>query len=379
MRQLAWLGSPLGVAVVAAISTGLSVAARIVIASIDVPAPVLVFGQSDVYETWRDAGLAGHAVPYRDVGFAYPPIIGYIAGAISLVVTSARGYMIGWGLIVIACAAGTAALLAREVGPRRALAYWSLAPQLLLCAGINFDTLPALLATAAALRARRGRELRSSSLAALAAATKYFAAAFAPVLVLRALPHLRRATRVALVFVAVFVGVYLPAALAPHTQLSFASEYAYTLGANIDSIWAIPATLLRVAGIDPATPILVVTTAGMAATYLGLTLPRALRARDAAAGLGLALVTVLLWNRYYSPQYEIWLLPFFALLAVPRRTFALLTVADIGVFFSVFPLTLLLRPPDPLTAPFLALMTASVVLRHIALIALWRDITRPTR
>ncbi len=309
----------IGVGAVAALVCAASVLARIVILSTPVPAPFLVFGQSDVYETWRDAHLEGHRIPYFGGDFAYPPVIGYVAGLLSAIVSSPRGYLVGWGSIVVIAAAATGALLAREAGARRALAFWACAPQVLLFAGINFDVIAASLATASAILARRGGVERSLALAAIGTATKFFPAAFAPLVVLRAARGARtRAFIAALVFAAVLAIVYLPAALAPHSQLGFAGQYAYGIGANFDSIWAAPALLLQAGGIDPATPILLVSTAGLALTYLTLVVPRALRAADPVVGFALAVATILLWNRFYSPQYAIWLLPFFVLL--PLRT-----------------------------------------------------------
>src|SRR5262249_41106194 len=118
---------------------------------------------------------------------------------------------------------------------------------------------------------------------------------------------------------------------------------------------------------------------GLALTYLGLVMPRAVRAGDPVVGFALAAATVLLWNRFYSPQYALWLLPFFALLPLRTRTFVWLTAADVAVYFAIFTLTLVLRPGDALTQPTAAVVTAAVVGRHAALIAFWRDAARLAR
>jgi hypothetical protein len=107
-----------------------------------------------------------------------------------------------------------------------------------------------------------------------------------------------------------------------------------------------------------------------------LVLPRSRRAHDPVVGFGLATVTLLLWSRLYSPQYSLWLLPFFVLLPLRVRSFVLLTIADVGVFFTIYPLTLVIDPSDPLRSAFLAALFASVALRVVALILIWRDIAR---
>lgn len=367
----------IGVGFVAALVCAASVLARVVILSTSVPTPFLVFGQSDVYETWRDAHLEGHVIPYFGTGFAYPPVIGYVAGVLSAVVSSPRSYLLGWGLVIVAAAAVTGALLAHAASTRRALAFWACAPQLLLFAGINFDVLAAAFATGTAILARRGQTERSLFLAAIGTATKFFPAAFAPLVVLRtARANRGRALSAAAGFAFVLAIVYLPAAAAPYSQLAYSAQYAYGIGANFDSVWALPALMLQAAGIDPKTPILVISAIGLVATYLLLVVPRALRAADPVVGFALATATILLWNRFYSPQYDIWLLPFFALLPLRARTFVLLSVADVMVFITVFTLTLVLRPPDALRELFFAGVAAAVALRHVALIVFWRDMSR---
>ena len=91
---------------------------------------------------------------------------------------------------------------------------------------------------------------------------------------------------------------------------------------------------------------------------------------------GLATVTLLLWSRLYWPQYSLWLLPSFLLLPLRARSFVLLTIADIGMFFTIYPLTLVLDGSDPLRTVFFAALFASVALRVVALIVIWRDIAR---
>ena len=75
---------------------------------------------------------------------------------------------------------------------------------------------------------------------------------------------------------------------------------------------------------------------------------------------------------------SLWLLPFFVLLPLRIRSFVLLTIADVGVFFTIYPLTLVIEASDPLRTPFLAGLFASVGLRVVALIVIWRDIASAT-
>jgi len=175
-------------------------------------------------------------------------------------------------------------------------------------------------------------------------------------------------------FAGLLVVVYLPASLAPYPATRFVGAYAVEITANIDSPWVIVEHAISAIGVDGHLAVLVLTYAGFAVTYVLLVLPRARRAHDPVVGFGLATVTLLLWSRLYSPQYSLWLLPFFVLLPLRVRSFVLLTIADVGVFFTIYPLTLVIDASDPLRTAFLAALFASVALRVVALIVIWRDI-----
>jgi hypothetical protein len=368
------------VAAIAAFVVGLSLTPRILGAVGLLPHGLLELGWSDVLATWNDSRLPGHKIPYLDVAFAYPPVVGYVAGAISLIGNGFLAYAILWGVVMALAAGAGAYAFSRHAGPRQTLLYWACAPQLLLLSGINFDVLAAVLLGTAAIAARRGQDGLAGAWLALATATKLFPAVSAPVHVWRILAtgDRRRAVAAALTFIVLLVALYLPASLAPFPATRFVGAYALEVVANADSPWVLAERLIGATGIDGHLAILALTYAGFATTYVVLVLPRARRADDPAVGFALATVTLLLWSRLYSPQYSLWLLPFFVLLPLRLRSFALLTVADIGVFFTIYPLTLLLDGSDPLRPAFFAVLFASVALRVIALVTIWRDIARVT-
>ncbi|MEA2660928.1 MAG: hypothetical protein QOH08_500 [Chloroflexota bacterium] len=366
----------IAVAAIAALVVGLSVTPRVLGAVGALPHDLVLFGWSDVLATWNDSRLPGHKIPYLDVPFAYPPLVGYVAGAISLLSGGFLAYALLWGVVIAAAAGAGAYLFARQAGHRRTLVYWACAPQLLLLSGINFDVLAAVLLGAAAIAARRRHDLRAGALLALGTAAKLFPAVSAPVHVWRiaASGDRRRAAAAAVAFAAVLAVLYLPAVLAPFSAARFIGAYAVGVTANIDSPWVIVEGLLNAAGLDGHVAVLAVTYAGFGLSYLLLVLPRTRAVSDPAVGFGLATVTLLLWTRLYSPQYSLWVLPFFVLLPLRVKSFVLLAIADIGVFFTIYPLTLVLDRSDPLQGVLLPLLFASVALRVVALIVIWRDI-----
>ena len=365
------------VAIVAAIVVCLSVAPRILGAVGALPPGLYEFGWSDILATWNDSRLPGHRVPYVDVPFAYPPVVGYIAGAISLIGDGYLAYALGWGAVIVVAAAGGAFAFAHHAGPRRALLYWAVAPQMLLLSGVNFDVLAAVFLGTAAIAARDGRDRLAAALLGLGTATKLFPAVSLPVCLWRLLSVAgRRRAIVAGAVFAVTLGIlYLPASIAAFPATRFVGIYA-ALGANVDSPWILAERLIAGLGVDGHLVVLALTYTGFALTYLFVVLPRARTARDPAAVFGLATVSLLLWTRLYSPQYSLWLLPFFVLLPLRLRSFVLLTIADLGVFFTIYPLTLVIGDADPLRTPIFAALFTSVALRVVALVVVWRDILR---
>ncbi len=371
----------MSVASIAALVVALSVTPRVLGAIGLLPHILLELGWSDVLATWNDSHLPGHRLPYVDLGFAYPPVIGYLAGAISLLVDGFVGYALVWGVVIAAASAAGAFAFARHAGPRRTLLYWACAPQMLLLSGINFDVLPAALLGAAAIAARRRADLRAGAWLALATASKLFPAVALPAYLWRLVSTgtPRRALAAAAVFGGVLAVVYLPSALAPYPATAFVGTYALGVAANIDSPWVLVERTASAAGLDGRSAVLGVTYVGFALTYLLLVMPRARRAADPAISFALATVTLLLWSRLYSPQYSLWVLPFFVLLPLRARSFILLSVADIGVFFTIYPLTLVVAESDPLRPAFFAALFAFVALRVVALIVIWRDVARLAR
>lgn len=352
---------------------------RILLAAGLLPEWARPFVWSDVLHTW-ERGLVGGRLPYWDGPFEYPPLIGYASGIFSAIAPSAAVYVALWALVQAAAAAVVAAAI---VGAgRRALLAWTLAPQLALLAPINFDVL-AVAALVLAVRWERARASARASVAiALGTAAKLFPLVALPVLFIRGLRRdgTRLATMRAALLVVLLVLIYGPSATAPFASVGGLGRYAVGIDANFDSFWGIVAGVIAAIGVDPSVPMLAITLAGLAVTYAAVVLPASLRARDVAVPFGLAVLTLLLWSRLYSPQYSLWLLPFFALLPLPARLLGLLIAADVVVFLSVYPLTLRQwSPDDPVRIGLFALLITGVTLRHAVIMLTWLAVGRLTR
>lgn len=363
------------VAIVAAGSVVLSSLPRIWLAAGALPDALRPFVWSDLYVSYEQL-LAGGQVPYWETVFYYPPGIGYIAGGFSRMAPDAATYLSLWTAL-LASAAGLAGWsLARAGDAWRALVYWSLSPQLLLHGGANFDILPTAAVVGAILLARHGRRLSALALLGLGTVLKAFPAAVAPLELDRMRPDGRRLAVGATVFGGVVLILALPSLLAPFPSTLSLPQYAQRV--NFDSPWGLVFEVAAATGREEVVLVLGATTiVGLIATYFLGVLPHARRARDPVVGAGLAVITVLLWSRLFSPQYTLWTLPFFVLLGIRSKLFLGLALADTLVFLTVYPLTLVRWAPNDLLAlALLGGLAAAVALRHVVLVALWLAVAR---
>jgi hypothetical protein len=359
----------------AMLSVTVSALPRISLAAGTLPDAARPFVWSDVLATYLDR-LAGGRIPYFESFFEYPPIVGYIAGAFVRSTSGPVGYLALWSALSAITAGLVALLLARAAGPRRAIAFWSLSPQLLLYGAANFDVLAVALLVWAVLMMRAGRPLAAFVSLAAGAATKAFPIAAAPL----ELGRMRRERGAAApltaasVFVVVSLAIGAPALLAPHS-IALSAGYLLSL-TNFDSAWGLVQAGLSGLGVaDAAVIVRIASATGMAATYIWL-IARC-PASDPARRTAFGLLAVLIWSTLYSPQYSLWVLPFVALLVSSARVFTLLCLADLVVFLTVYPLTLVRWPAGDTVAPvLLAALWTGVVLRHVALVWMWRDLSR---
>lgn len=353
---------------------------RIALASGILPSVLRPFVWSDVAFIWERGARSGQ-LPYRDVPFEYPPLVGYAWGAIETVAASEAVHVLAWAGVQAVAAAVVAYVLAREAGSSRALLFWSLSPQLLLYGSLNFETIAVAPLVVAIGLARRGRPIGSAVALAVGTAVKLFPAAALPVVLARPfLARDRRAVVAVAAFAVVLAAAFVPGATAPFSTLTSLRQYSVGIEPNFDSFWGLVRSIVLTTGWDPRDAIVMASLAGTAVTYLLLVVPAMRRSADPAVTAGLAVAAVLIWARLYSPQYALWILPFFALAGLSARTFALLTFADVAVFLTVYPLTLVDRPPGDPAAPLLgSALAAAVVLRQAALLLTARELWRRSR
>lgn len=325
-----------------------------------------------------DRGAAGGQIPYRDVAFEYPPVVGYLWAAIETIAGSKVAHVVLWAAVQAAAAGIAALILARQAGRMRTLLYWSLSPQLFLYGSLNFETLAVAPLVLSIALARGARPIASATSLAVATATKLFPLAVLPVVLAR--PFLARDRRVVIAATATFA-IVIAAAFVPGMGATFSTlwslaRYSVGIEPNSDSVFGLMRSAVLVTGWDPRDAIVVVSLTGTAMTYLLLVVPALRRSADPAVASGLAIVVILLWTRLYSPQYALWVLPFFALAIPSPRLFAVLTTADLAVFLTVYPLTHAAGFSEGTVHLLTLALTGAIVLRHVALLLTTRELWR---
>jgi len=304
---------------------------------------------SDIVPLYGTEQLQGSRLPYlqhcEGTCDEYPVLSMYLMRTAAWIAQPlGRGYAAFFNvnvLLLAGCALVTSWALYRMVGSRAL--YFALAPTLFAYGFMNWDLLTVMLATLATLTFLRDRDGWSGGFLGLGAAAKAYPALFVVPFAADRFREGRRSRGLllagaALVAWAVVNGPF--ALVAGHAWGTF-FRFNAARGADWDSLWFVACD--RMSGghgacewpasfLNPASALLFV-----GAVLLVWTL-RWNRLRETPAWtLGFPIVALfLLTSKVYSPQYGLWLLPWFALALPNVRLFIAFEAADLAVFVTRF-------------------------------------------
>jgi Glycosyltransferase family 87 len=244
-----------------------------------------------------------------------------------------------WNAVLLWLAAFWITFILYELVGSRAL-YFAAAPTLALYATFNWDLLAVLLAVAGTLAYLRRRDVWSGGILGLGAATKLFPAMLVVPFISGRLrdPDSDHGSRLALSAAATWLGVNLPFAVVAFAGWWEFFRFSGERPANFDSVWFIACDWASDIG---CTETRLVNIASAALFIIGVAVVWTAKAhRDpgfprwslAFPILALFLIT----NKVYSPQYSLWLLPWFALAMPDLRLFLAFETADVAVFVTEF-------------------------------------------
>jgi uncharacterized membrane protein len=302
-------------------------------------------GLGDSFYCFSDYGglyygreLAGGRFPYEAPALEYPAGLGLVVWFASAITSSALGFVrANMILLTIACFA-TVWILWRHAG-RRAMLF-AAAPSLALYAYLNWDLAAVVFAVAAVVVFLRGRDASAGALVGIGAAIKIFPGLLLlPMVAERWRVNDRRAAW------RLLAGATIPLVLlnAPIAWASF-DGWAHFLRFNatrpVDwgTLWSVGC---QVTGSDLCANVARVNNLALVSFAVLAVVTWALIVRAAPQiprwQLGLPLMVIFfLTNKVYSPQYSLWILPWFALVLPDRRLFFAYAAVDIGVYVTTF-------------------------------------------
>jgi uncharacterized membrane protein len=330
------------------------------------------------YYAFRD--LHPGVLPYLDRAIEYPVVSGAVLGVASLFTRDARALFLINAFLLATLAALLAFFLAKRYGSR--VAWFAAAPTLAIAGPVNWDLVAVVPATLALLAVDAGQMVASGVLLGVGIAAKVFPVLFLPPLMVARVRA--RAVRSAIVLgvsaVLTVVVINVPVALAaPHNWryfFTFQSSRVPTWGTLSFYVLRPPIASLGWLSDHAQSSIGSGITILVTGFVLALVCVRVWQRRmSAQAAILVALIAFLLSNKVYSPQYDLWVLPFFALLPIPRRTMYAFYAVDAAMFLAVFGAAPLLR--DAGASPVVAIAPV-VVARAIVLVAVCVSVWRVT-
>ncbi|MEA3189895.1 MAG: hypothetical protein QOD77_477 [Thermoplasmata archaeon] len=338
----------------------------------------MAFGGLDCYSDLgflhRMRGLDADLVPYLQAFNEYPPLTAAVQWLGALLSDGERGFFAATALLLAPCAFAVTWMLGRA-GEPRAWA-WALGPSLFLYAFLNWDLFAVALCTAGLLAFRRDRQLAAGLLLGLAFSAKWYPAVLGVVLAAALLGQDRRLRSPRLLR---FVGAAAAGAVVPHlivlalSPQGLADAYGFHLRRlpNGDSLRFLVSFYAERWGVQD-----IVAFDGLWGAALNVALVggvgwaawQAYRGRlPPLQAAFLALLVFLACNKVYSPQYALWLLPFFVLLRVPWVLVGLFWVADLVAMLHLYHAF----PADPAEFPArYPLFAVWNALRWLALLAI---------
>ena len=304
---------------------------------------------SDIVPLYAGRNLNARHFPYIDSTAAtranrtdveYPVGTGLYMGDVALTVTTVNSFFNANAVGLAIMGLLTTLCLARMAADRRRVLLFALGPALVLYAFHNWDLL-AVGPMAVALYAYwRGREGWAGFALGIAAATKLFPAFILPALLLASWKRSRQAPwALAGTFVAGAAILNIPVMMANFPGWKYPWDFQSARTANFETSWFM---LSRRLGpehqkwffdssfVNLLSGALFVVGAGV---LLAIEAMRK-RARPYATSFAL-LLWFLVTAKVFSPQYMLWVLPFFALLSMPWWSYVAFAVTDAAVWFAV--------------------------------------------
>jgi uncharacterized membrane protein len=295
---------------------------------------------SDLPTLYAHRGIRPGAAPYVDRNLEYPVLIGDAFWVATFVARSPRSFFLVTALASTVLAMLTAGLLAVRYG-RRAW-YFALAPPLALYTSANWDLFAVAPAVGGLVASEMGLDVTAGVLIGVGAAAKLYPGLFLVPLVAARLRARDRCAALRLIGGAfgAIAALDLPVLALSLRGWVYPLWFQSRRTATWGSLWHyVVRTPTLHPWLDAGTARSVENAGAVAVVAVGLVAVGWLvwRGRlDAIGGAAAATAVFLLANKVWSPQYDLWLVPFFVMLTLPRRDYLGWVALDAAVFAFVF-------------------------------------------
>ena len=321
---------------------------------------------TDITALWADREL-GSRLPYLEAGNEYPVGTGLLMGLTALPAADAAQYLLINELVLSLAALAIALLLHRLVG-RRAL-FFTAAPALAAYSFLNWDLFAIAVSVAAVVALLSRRDRLAGALAGVGAAAKLFPAFLVPGFALERVRTGDRSAglRVALWAALAWLLLNAPFAILRPSRWSLFFRFNSARPVDPASLWGLGCTermtglCLQPGIVNAASLVLFVGGAVAVWTLRTRREPDFPRWTFAFPLMALFLLT----NKVYSPQYSLWLVPWFALALPDVTRFAVWSAVDLAAWAAT--LAFVRQVPGFEGPPFL-LVKALVLARAVALL-----------
>jgi uncharacterized membrane protein len=284
-----------------------------------------------IHGTLRDGSPAQGAIEY-------PVLTGLFMWTVGQVTNGLRQYVELSAVLLGAATLAASFLLAHMKGFRALL--WPMAPAVVLYAFHNWDVLAVLAVIVGLLLWSQGRKGAAAIAFGVGAALKLFPLLFLPALFFDSLFDGLPKRGVSNVFAGAgcFVAFNIPIAAINIRGWWATYLFQSVRPPNHDSLWSLGGRLVGnpdITQINIASTTLILVSL-VAIYWAAWVLARRTDQYPFLQVCAATLAAVLLWSKVQSPQYTLWILPFFVILDMSLVWWALYSIVDVLVYVGVF-------------------------------------------
>ncbi len=309
-------------------------------------------------------------LPYIDKLIEYPVLTGLFIHFAGVIGQSSWGYYFLSAFLLVSFAIVATYFLYRTIeermNKRGVFIYWILAPSMFFFLVYNWDMIAVMFAVVALFCMSRDRDYLASVFIALGFCSKLFPVVFLlPLLLKRRRPS--RWIKIIGIFSVITAAINVPFMLANFEGWYYFISFSSQRSPNPDSIWAVINSLVPQLSI---TYINVISFFLLAVSYIFVVWKYR---HESTTKLCLILIILfLIFNKVFSPQFLLWLLPLYVLLPMKKRwLFYILELLNIIILFVIQGYY---SSAPSQQGHLLVSSNIFVVLRHILLIYLLLDV-----